>query len=381
MKKDINRIAIEMTVRRLLRDIQRSPKRGSRNLIDLMLSFSSSGFQGRLFTLIRDMLRNEDSAYYQLAKNVLASTDLETLTQFGMCVGYNSCTKGSRLIRSLEAEHHFNIPWALTLHIEHPLDRQREAAYASAVAQGMELGIYTYFIHMSGDCSPLLELFRKYTDCAFVLFLDGSVPQDAFLRKMKELHNVMLCVPAGEDAVQVCRILRKERLLYSVYVPYRAQDKERILDGGWLAPSWRPAPFSRCCWQTTAAPRKYSRKSTAMSWPRAKASSTPPSWLITARTCWPSTPSSPTRGAAQVSAATAPWPPRKGSWRIHASTYLKTACATSYLPRGCKISSALPRMTSDVLTRHFLSSSRKASADMLSFPVSHFLIAHTKASR
>lgn len=243
MKKDINRIAIEMTVRRLLRDIQRSPKRGSRNLIDLVLSFSSSGFQGRLFTLIRDMLRNEDSAYYQLAKNVLASTDLETLTQFGMCVGYNSCTKGSRLIRSLEAEHHFNIPWALTLHMEHPLDRQREAAYASAVAQGMELGIYTYFIHMSGDCSPLLELFRKYTDCAFVLFLDGSVPQDAFLRQMKELHNVMLCVPAGEDTVQVCRILCKERLLYSVYVPYRAQDKERILDGSWLAPLMEGRPF------------------------------------------------------------------------------------------------------------------------------------------
>ena len=256
MSKDINRILIETAVKRALRDMDEAPERAARNLVDLGMNFSGGRFQKRFLGTAREMLRNEDSAYYQLAKNVLASTDLETLIQFGMCVGYNSCTKGSRLIRSLEAEHHFNIPWALTLHMEHPLDRQREAAYASAVVQGMELGIYTYFIHMSGDCSPLLELFRKYTDCAFVLFLDGSVPQDAFLRQMKELHNVMLCVPAGEDTVQVCRILCKERLLYSVYVPYRAQDKERILDGSWLAPLMEGRPFFTVLLADDGCPQK-----------------------------------------------------------------------------------------------------------------------------
>ncbi len=243
MKKDINRIAIELTVRRLLRDIRRSPRRGSRNLIDLILSFSTGKFQRQLFVAVQKMLQQEDSSYYQLVKSTLDHTDLETLTQFGMCVGYNSCTKGSKQIRSFEEAHHFNIPWALTLHIGKGAAGRQLQVYASAIEEGRELGIYTYFLHLSADdCSGILELPGKYDDCAFILFLEGSLPEE-LINPVQLLHNVMICLPAGEHVVQSCQTLRRAHLLYSVYVPFRPSDKDRILCGDWLSSVAKARPF------------------------------------------------------------------------------------------------------------------------------------------
>ena len=59
------------------------------------------------------MLQNEKSAYYDLAKRIATGVDHDLVTTFGVNVGYNGFTKGARLIRRIEAERGFNIPWAL----------------------------------------------------------------------------------------------------------------------------------------------------------------------------------------------------------------------------------------------------------------------------
>ena len=127
MSKDINRILIETAVKRALRDMDEAPERAARNLVDLGMNFSGGRFQKRFLGTAREMLRNEDSAYYQVIRDIITHVDREILLDFGINLGYNSCTKGAEAIRSLEAQKGFNIPWSLSLALdEECLEKRKE---------------------------------------------------------------------------------------------------------------------------------------------------------------------------------------------------------------------------------------------------------------
>ena len=117
MIKDMTKVLVESTVRRTIKNIQKSPERATRNLIDLGLEFSNGRFQTGLFKQAQKMLQNRKSAYYDLVKNIVALVDQDIITTFGVNLGYNSCTKGARLIRDIEAKKGFNVPWALNLSV------------------------------------------------------------------------------------------------------------------------------------------------------------------------------------------------------------------------------------------------------------------------
>lgn len=102
MKNDVSRIIIETLVKKYLKDIKDSLERSTRNLIDMALNFSDGRFQKAFFATAQTMLRNEQSSYYGLVKNVSAHVDNEKILRFGMNLGYNSCTLGAAQIRKEE---------------------------------------------------------------------------------------------------------------------------------------------------------------------------------------------------------------------------------------------------------------------------------------
>ncbi len=234
MQNDLTRLLVESTVRRTLKNIQESPERAIRNLVDLGVQFSSGRFQSRLMAQAQKMLQNQKSAYYALVKDAAASVDPEILTTFGVNLGYNSCTRGARLIREIEAEKKFNIPWALSLAVNAEKLAERPDFYPSVLRQGTALGIYTYLLFAEGEAEMLLPLLKGQPDCAFVLFLRGRQVDGAFLEKFRPVRNVMISVCSGEGMAEACRRLRGAGMLYAVHRQCAEQDREEILGGGWL---------------------------------------------------------------------------------------------------------------------------------------------------
>ena len=94
-------ILIETIVRKAIRDIRDSPKRSTRNLIDMALNFSEGRFQSRFFETAQSMLRDENSAYYRLIPDMVVNVDTEKIIHFGINLGYNSCTAGAKKIGAL----------------------------------------------------------------------------------------------------------------------------------------------------------------------------------------------------------------------------------------------------------------------------------------
>lgn len=75
----LQRTLIETFVRKALRDINDSPERNTRNLVDMALNFSKGRFQTRFFQSAQRLLSDERSAYYPLVRNVAQNVDHERL--------------------------------------------------------------------------------------------------------------------------------------------------------------------------------------------------------------------------------------------------------------------------------------------------------------
>ncbi|MGM9586451.1 MAG: hypothetical protein ACI3VA_03080 [Candidatus Limivicinus sp.] len=234
MNHNLSRTLIETIVRKTISDIRESPRRSTRNLVDLALNFADGRFQSQFFASAQAMLQNDDSAYYSLIPDVVATTDPDKLVTFGLNIGYNSCTLGARKIRALEQQEQYSIPWSITLAVsgaEYP--RKREA-YRDLLRQGQALGIYTWMLHTLDNPGPFLALAAENPDCAFVVYCTPEEITDSLLDEAEGLQNLLFAVLHYEGAEGACRKLRSRRFLYAVWYTYDASDLDSILNGAFF---------------------------------------------------------------------------------------------------------------------------------------------------
>jgi len=229
MNANTSRIIIETMVRKSIQDMQDSPKRSIRNLVDMALNFSGGRFQQRFFSVTQAMLKNENSPYYELVQNVASHVDTGRLVGFGVNLGYNSCTRGAEVIREIEDSQGFNVPWMLTLHLDTANRNYCAARYKSIVAQGEKMGICTWQLFADKSMEFALSLAAEFPDSAFIIYCDQAHITPQMLDEAAELSNLMLAVRYEEGAETLCRTIREMKLLYSVYHVYSAEDTVPIL--------------------------------------------------------------------------------------------------------------------------------------------------------
>ncbi len=229
MGKDITRVLVEATIQKTLKDIHESPERTLRNLVDLALDFSHGDFQKELLGIVQEMLQNKDSAYFPLAVDIISHVKENAITAFGLNVGYNGCSRGSKIIRQTEQKENFNIPWSLSLQV--CPGSYRQAQYHALLEQGKVLGIYTYLLFTEDDPSFLFPLIEAQQDCAFVLFVSGKYITRSILEKTESLHHLMFAVQYDNYAQEACRLLRVKRFLYSLFFRYTNSQKAEIASG------------------------------------------------------------------------------------------------------------------------------------------------------
>ncbi|MGN0747465.1 MAG: hypothetical protein ACI4ML_12375 [Aristaeellaceae bacterium] len=230
MTKSVSYVLIETIVRRALRDVESSPGRGSRNLVDMAVNFCQGHFQQRFFQNAQHLLRNEHSAFYPLIQDTATHVEHERLLDFGMALGYNSCTLGAKRIREIEAREHFSIPWALQLNMDADASADHMARYRRLLDEGKAMGVYTWFVHAQGSARQMLPLLAEHPDCAFLLFCTPEELDDDFLTALTPIRNIMLVVDMRPGTEQACQALRQRRLLYSVCIRYHDGNLSGVLD-------------------------------------------------------------------------------------------------------------------------------------------------------
>lgn len=244
---DLRRILCEATVDRALRDIQRDTKRSLRNLVDLGLNFTSGG---RLFHSVleaaRDLLSDEQSAYFESIQTAIQTVDQDTIKTFGLNVGLEGCTRGARKIRELEDAGSFNIPWALTICAGDEAvglaDCQR------LVEQGTALGICVYLLMDRGmNVEALRQLASANPKCAFVVLSDRLCADEGDTAHLSDLHNTIFLVDADSpEKISSLRNLRSARCLYGLYRWYNEETADSVTDDDALDTYREGGPMAVC---------------------------------------------------------------------------------------------------------------------------------------
>lgn len=225
------RVLIETIVRKALREIQDSPERTIRNLVDMAQHFSKGRFQRHFFEASQKMLENESSPYYALIKDTAYHVDPERLLTFGINVGYNACTLGARQIRETEEKEGYNIPWALSLHLNAKILNDHIERYHHIISQGEELGIHMWFLLCHSQPDDALELVSQHPESAFVLFFRNEYGSPQLLEDAAEIKQLMLAVQYDENHPNFCTQMRDMGLLYAVYDEYTDETTSDILSG------------------------------------------------------------------------------------------------------------------------------------------------------
>lgn len=231
MENSMSRILTEAVVKKALKDIKDSPERGIRNLVDMALQFSEGRFQKSFFSIAQTMLQNENSAYYELVRNVVSYTDTDRLYTFGMNLGYNGCTIGAQHIREHEKNLNCNIPWTVAFQLNEKHFEGNKQKYHDAIREGETLGVYVWMLFAMEHPEITLSFAQDHTDSAFCIFCQAKDLTPTFLDKVSKLYNVMLVVRYEESSFEICNTLRQRGLLYSIWYQYEQKDTETIING------------------------------------------------------------------------------------------------------------------------------------------------------
>ena len=257
---DLRRVLCEATVDRAIRDIQRDTKRSLRNAVDLGLNFTSGGrLSHSVLEAVRDLLADEQSAYFETVQTVLQTVDTDTIKTFGLNIGLEGCTRGAKRIRELEESGGFNIPWALTICAGDNgvglADCQR------LVEEGTALGTYVYLLMDFGmNVEALRQLSSANPKCAFVVLSGSLCADEGDTVHLSDLHNVLFLIDADSpDRIVSLRNLRSARCLYGLYRWYDADTACTVTDDDALDTYREGSPVFLCLIPRPGTPREICR--------------------------------------------------------------------------------------------------------------------------
>lgn len=221
---------IEAAVDRGIKDMEDDPERSLRRLTDLGKQFSKNRFQEMVFSVMQELLDNENSAYYDMMHNVLKNSDHDALKKFGVNFGYMGWTYGAGKLRKIEAEQGFRIPWTMLLRYDPSCDSEGGLTIdrlAKLMEQGQELGIYVYFIRQTGDDNDsyqLLTLLERYKECAYVWFKDNGRLTAAQIQMLKLCKNTVVSLPLEDpETTLTAALLKDQKIPFSLHTGYSSE--------------------------------------------------------------------------------------------------------------------------------------------------------------
>lgn len=241
-KKSFTRVMIETVVDRGIRDVTDDPKRSLRRLAEMGKQFSEGRFQKASFGHITNLLKNDDSPYYKMLEDFLATVDHKVIKTFGLNMGFDSWTYGARLIRHESEQRGYMLPWVVQIHYDDEDKNRMDINDIDNMVEKLSpLGVNTYVIkkqHGLPDDPHLIKMLENHPGCAFYIFPDEADISMNQAEAIKNIGNTVLSVNiASKNAMSSCKALRELKTLYVIHYQYVAEEVDRFSDAEYID-SW-----------------------------------------------------------------------------------------------------------------------------------------------
>lgn len=238
MTGNFTRFIIEKAVDRALMEMKKNSKRELRNLVELGMFHSISGFQDLFYKTARRLLSDQNCPYYSVVFDMVANVDTPALKRFGINLGYNAWTAGVRRIREYEKQENCGVPWMLLFDMmEKTPESLTQTEIRNILLQAREIGIYSYLFmcdNHNGLTPMISELLTEFQDCVFFVFLDPAAITSEVCIICRAAGNIMPVVAYTSEKsdayISATALLKSERCLYGSFLRYGDGNTQELLD-------------------------------------------------------------------------------------------------------------------------------------------------------
>ena len=212
LKDAAERQAFSLAIDATLKSLNKDREKGLLNIVNLAQKFMGSNFRSEAYEGAKKMIQNPDSKWMRYVNRLLDETDPHVAKMTALNLGYQAAFYGTKTIRKMREVHDCNIPWlilmdptsACNLHCTgcwaaeygHKLNLTFEEL-DSIVTQGKELGIY-FYMFTGGEPlvrkADIIKLCEKHNDCAFLVYTNGTLVDEAFCEQMQKVGNLYLAI-------------------------------------------------------------------------------------------------------------------------------------------------------------------------------------------
>ena len=212
IKENFQRAGVGFLLDRLIRYVDKNPRKNILKLIDLAEKYAGNTFPKKTFVNFRNAINDDDNVWFTYAKNLLSDIDRDYLKKMFLSFVLGAGLYGTKAVRANREKYKCNIPWLMLIDPTSACNMNCKGCWAaeyghklnltydeldSVVKQGVELGTHLY-IFTGGEPlirkDDILRLCREHKNCTFLAYTNATLVDQKFCEDMKEVGNLTLAI-------------------------------------------------------------------------------------------------------------------------------------------------------------------------------------------
>ena len=204
----VQRTAVGTMVDVALAHVRKDRQKAFAEMVDVAKQFYGDSFSEETYEHARAVLTDADSKWSKLINCVLDQTAPSVARTTALNLGYEAFFRGTKTIRENRTKYHCNIPWLILFDPTSACNMHCVGCWAGEyghknnlsfedmdriVTEGEELGIHWYMC-TGGEPTcrkeDLFKLAEKHQSSVFHLFTNGTLIDQAFCDRVKQLGNM-----------------------------------------------------------------------------------------------------------------------------------------------------------------------------------------------
>lgn len=260
-KEKIQRVGVGFVLDRMLKYIDKDPKKNILKLINLAEKFSGKNFPEKSFVGFRNAVKDDNNVWSKYAMSWLNDVDRDYLKKMFLSFALGAGLNGTKAVRTNREKYKCNIPWLMLIDPTSACNMQCKGCWAAeyghklnltydeidnVINQGVELGTHLYMFTGGEPLirkDDILRLCREHPNCTFLAYTNATLVDQKFCDDMKEVGNLTLAISIegseetndfrrGDGAygrtMKALDLLQKNRCIFGLSICYTSQNIDMV---------------------------------------------------------------------------------------------------------------------------------------------------------
>ncbi len=267
IKHAITRKTFETTIDGVMKYINKDREKNLLKLVDLAQKVMGGSYPDYVFDNARELFSHPEEKWMKFMYKSLDDLDPNIIKMHVLNLGYEAGLAGMKQVKKMREKYQCNVPWVILMDPTSACNLHCTGCWAAEyghqmsltfdeldniICQGKELGIH-FYIMTGGEPlvrkEDIVKLAEKHNDCAFHIFTNGTLIDDAFCKKIKKVGNVSFALSVegyeetndgrrGEGVFQkvmhAMDTMKENGLLYGVSICYTSKNIEVVTSDEFL---------------------------------------------------------------------------------------------------------------------------------------------------